>query len=82
VPPEGGLPLRGLHPALIEWDTPHPAPDLPDAGCRLRRLVLTTPEPGALRAAMAGLEDERIAVEPGPPGMGAEIETPEGLRHL
>lgn len=82
VPPEGALPLRGLHPALLQWETPHPAPSLPDAGCRLRRLVLTTPEPPALEAALAGLDDARVVVEPGTVGVSAEIETPRGLRRL
>ena len=81
-PPSGELPLHGLHPALLQWDTPHPAPSLPDSGCRLVRLVLTSPEPEALRAALDGLDDPRITVERGSPGLRAEIDTPSGSSTL
>ncbi|MFO1341365.1 MAG: VOC family protein, partial [Burkholderiaceae bacterium] len=88
VPPDGGLPLDGLAPTLLEWSgNDHPSRRLPDQGCRLRRLTAHTPEPAALRACLAalGLADA-LAIEPLPPGaapwVGAEIDTPAGLRRL
>lgn len=84
VPEDGRLPFDGVFPALIEWEgAAHPAPRLPDAGLRLRRLILRHPLPDALQAALAQLtSDPRIAVEPGAPGLTAEIDTPAGPRLL
>lgn len=84
VPEDGRLPFDGVFPALIEWEgAAHPAPRLPDTGLRLRRLILRHPQPEALQAALARLTDDpRIAVEPGAPGLAAEIDTPAGPRLL
>lgn len=82
VPPSGALPLQGLHPALLQWETPHPAPKLNDLGCRLRRLVLCSPDPEATRSALSALGDDRLAIEPGGPSIRAEIDTPSGPRTL
>ena len=83
VPATGVLPFDNRFPALIEWQAGgHPADRLADAGARLRRLIVAHPEAAALRAALAGLADSRLAIEPGPPALRAEIDTPHGLRHL
>lgn len=79
VAADGGRPFDGVFPALIAWDgAAHPAAMLPDAGCRLRRLTLAHPDAAGLGAALAGLDDARLAVVPGPPGLSAEIDTPGG----
>ena len=76
----GMLPFGGLFPALLEWQSPHPAPRLPDQGVRLTALRLISPEADALRAALDPLiTDPRLAVLPGPtPRMEAKLTTPSG----
>ncbi len=83
VPRNGGLPFDNLHPALIEWRSPHPGVVLTQSNCTLRRLIVSHPEAAALRR-MVGplLEDPRVIYEPGAPALAAEIDTPDGLRHL
>ncbi len=85
VPADGRLPFDNCHPALISWQGEargalHPARRLEDRGCRLRRLEVAHPRAGDLRAALAGLEDPRVVIVAGAPGLRAEIETPHGLR--
>jgi hypothetical protein len=83
VPEDGRLPFGDAFPALIEWQgAAHPRAMLPDAGLRLRRLVVTHPEAGALRRALLPLADPRVLVVSGPPGLSAEIDTPAGRRVL
>jgi hypothetical protein len=84
IPSDGRLPFGGAFPGLIEWQGPHPAVQLPDAGCRLRRLVLVHPEAPALGAALSRLvDDPRLAIEQGPETvLRAEIDTGRGTRIL
>ncbi len=85
IPEDGRLPFDGAFPALIQWQGGlHPADRLPDAGCRLERLVLLHPEAEALRAALAGrVSEPRVVVEPGPQkAIIARIATPHGIRML
>jgi len=77
VPADGVLPHHGLHPATIEWRGPHPAEALPDRGVRLAELVLRHPEP-ALLVGLPGLDDGRVRVEPGLPGLSARLTGPGG----
>lgn len=52
--PEDGKPLfDGCFPTLIEWQSKHPAAQLPHRDLRLRRLKLTHPNAQGLRAALA-----------------------------
>jgi len=81
VPANGILPFDNCFPALMQWQGGHPAPRLTQQGCSLRRLVIAHPEAGALRDLLA-LQDHRVAFEPGPAGLRAEIDTPHGLRSL
>jgi hypothetical protein len=46
-------------PDAIEWLTPHPSLDLPDAGAELQALRLGAADPGALVAVLAQLGDPR-----------------------
>ena len=80
VPPDGHLPWQGLLPALIEWSPgPHPSASQQDLGVRLRRIVLTTPDPAGLLAAMRTLHIEDLAdVRKGSTHLGFEFDTTEG----
>lgn len=80
MPASGNLPFDGTQPAVIEWNDVHPAPSLPDRGCRLVALRVFHPEAEALAARLAGrLADPRITIAPGPePRIEAEIDTPAG----
>lgn len=82
VPADGRLPFDGTFPALIQWQGPHPAPRLPDTGARLTRLLVAHPDASRLRAALAGLTDPRLEIEPGARALRAEIDTPGGGRVL
>ncbi|GKY88337.1 VOC family protein [Sinisalibacter aestuarii] len=83
VPGAGGPPFGGMFPALIAWDTPPPAPALPDAGARLVRLSVSHPRAGALGWALSMLtSDDRLVVHEGPAGLSALIHTSAGERML
>jgi hypothetical protein len=88
IPADGALPLNGIAPALIEWQTQvHPAAKLQDHGLSLAKLELFHPEPERISrlllsigfegpVAIAPLRCERSAY------MVAHINTPDGLRSL
>ncbi|MFB2531290.1 VOC family protein [Paracoccus sp. p3-h83] len=79
VSDSGVMPFDGCHPALIDWlGGPHPAARLPDAGCRLAALEVSHPRADDLALGL-GLADPRIRVTPGPAGLRAAIDTPNGL---
>ena len=88
IPADGALPLQGLAPALIEWQTQeHPAAKLPDLGLSLLQLELLHPEPQRIARLLGSLEidDSRLRVgllAQGPPRLVAHIQTPQGLRQL
>jgi hypothetical protein len=74
IPADGKLPFDGLFPSLIQWDTAHPAPSIPDGGARLISLTLSHPRAEALAAALAPLfTDPRVSVHEGPVGLSARI---------
>ncbi|MGB3316596.1 MAG: VOC family protein [Albidovulum sp.] len=82
VPADGCLPFGDAFPALIEWQgTARPAARLPDRGCRLIRLEITCPEPGALASALP-VTDPRIVIAAGEKSLRATIRTPHGDRVL
>lgn len=84
VPASGVLPFDNLHPALIEWQTlVHPSSILVSSGCALRRLIVSHPRAGDLKAALAAVfSDPRVGFETGPPSLRAEFHTPHGARVL
>jgi len=89
IPADGGMPMQGLAPAMIEWQLPpmSAAFDLPARGCTLERLRLRHPEPDRLRDRLAALglagTVDIAATESGrAAGLTAWIETPSGLRRL
>jgi len=82
VPPDGSFAHAGVAPTLIQWQSHHPADVLPDAGCRLERLVLRHPRAEATLHALrlAGLAPEDpIEAGQGPVGLEAQIRTPRGV---
>jgi hypothetical protein len=88
IPPDGGLPLGGAAPALIEWQTPgHPAAGLQDKGCALRGVEIAHAEPDRLRGWLETLglaaEVRVVPLHAGEPTrLRAQIETSAGLRTL
>ena len=81
VPDNGVLPFDGGFPALMEWQSDHPAPALVQAGLKLRRLRITHPHATALQQALAPFAAalDNVAIVQGErPGMTAELTTPSG----
>ncbi|WP_417257799.1 VOC family protein [Celeribacter sp.] len=81
VPDTGKLPFDGCFPALIEWQSEHPAPALDYHGLALRRLKLSHPQSDALKTALEpfaeAMDNVRI-VNASVPSLHAEIGTPSG----
>lgn len=88
IPADGSLPLNGIAPALIEWQTTvHPASTLQDHGLSLAKLELFHPEPERISRLLQSLGLEGpISVSPPRSAraacMVAHINTPQGLRSL
>jgi Glyoxalase-like domain len=88
ITPDGGLPMGGAAPALIEWQVePHPARLLTNAGCTLEELEVHHPEPHKVSAVFASIDlQSPPQVRPLPAGaqpfLVAHIQTPRGLCSL
>lgn len=88
IPHDGGLPLGGAAPALIQWQADsHPAAAMQDKGCSLVKLELLHPQPARLSALLGSLnfvepEAMLVVTEAPAPGLVAHIDTPQGLRTL
>ncbi len=80
VPQDGSLPLGGAMPTLIAWGegVAHPSARLADQGVRLIALRVQHPQAAALRGRLAGLDDPRVTLVEGPPGLRARFATPAG----
>ena len=80
VPQGGSLPLGGVLPSLIEWQSLSPAARLTDRGVRLKTLHLSTPDPARLEAALRVLnvQDVPLEIRTGPPRVEATLSTPNG----
>ena len=81
VPDNGILPFDNRYPALIAWQSDHPAARLKQQGCRLQRLEIAHPEAEALEAAIP-FRDPRVSFVQGPSAMRATFDTPHGKRIL
>jgi Glyoxalase-like domain len=81
VPPDGALPLGGVAPSLIAWQTPPPSARLPESGCRITGLRLGHPQPDLVRARLNAIDfqGEAEVYEAPQPKLGATLETPGGL---
>lgn len=79
---DDGKPLfDGCFPTLIEWQSKHPAPEMPHRDLRLRRLKLTHPKAQELRAALAPFVEamEHVSIGEGPKAsLQAEIGSASG----
>ncbi|MEQ8815860.1 MAG: VOC family protein [Thalassobaculum sp.] len=84
VPPDGGLPLDGALPSVIERTGPPPAARMPDLGARLRGFVLEHPDPDRVAALYRDLGVDRgPELRAGPEiRYRALIDTPGGVRTL
>ncbi len=85
IPDDGSLPMGGAFPTLIEWPAgPHPASGMVDLGCRLRALTVEHPQADLIAAQIGDrIDQSRITLRPAARfALHAEIETPDGLRHL
>jgi len=88
IPDDGGLPLGGVAPALIQWHaSAHPAASMEDRGCTLAALELRHPEPQRVSALLAslGLDEPGVALsvaQGAERALAAHIRTPRGLRTI
>ncbi len=88
IPPDGGLPLDGVAPSLIQWTAgEHPAATLHDSGCTLVELELRHPASAAIEAFLReiGFDGPLATAIPSPgrrSGLVARIRTPRGIRVL
>lgn len=74
VPRGGSLPMGGVLPSLIEWESVSPAINLRSAAV-LERLTLTTPDPARLSAALdtLGFTGAPLQIETGPTRLQATL---------
>ena len=74
VPGGGSLPMGGVLPSLIEWESVSPAINLRSAAV-LERLTLTTPDPARLSAALEalGFTGTPLQMETGPTRLQATL---------
>lgn len=89
VPDDGRLLAAGMLPYLIEWHTGglHPAANMPDTGCRLKRLAIHHPFPDWLRTVLGSIAASHLveihtASQNSIPYLSARITTPKGERTL
>lgn len=84
VPVDGGLPLGGVAPTLLEWRGAQPAAALARSGCALHRLELRHPDAAWLRGVFRelGLQGPVDLVEASGAALVAELETPRGRVRL
>lgn len=88
IPEDGSVPLGGVGPALIEWQTEkHPASSLDDKGMALAKLEIFHPRPDRVERLLSSLVMEApVSIGSSPPGTAgylvAHILTPQGRRVL
>jgi len=88
IPADGVVPLNGVAPALIEWQTDrHPSADMPERGLSLSLLEIFHPQPARVMRLLTslGLADQVSVlgtIGNGPPHLVAHINTPQGLKRL
>jgi hypothetical protein len=87
IPRNGGLPLQGVAPTIIQWQCPHPAVQMTDSGCSLLRLEGFHPRARKVQSMLEaiGFQGE-FSVSALPAGdqahLVAYIQTPAGMRRL
>jgi len=79
IPADGRMPFDGVAPALIQWNSVHPAERLAERGCSLLKLELRHPRAAEIRSLFKA---HPFAVEPGETTLVAHVQTPSGARKL
>jgi len=86
IPPDGSLPGGGVIPALIQWQSQHPAANLSDLGCRLLALEIWHPYPQWLTTVLTAIDAvQHITIRESPraaPRLVARFQTPAGEKKL
>lgn len=83
LPADGRLNFDGVLPALIQWDSAHPAPLLEDRGCMLQSLDLVHPDAAQVLQAFRALKlTGPVDLSTGPVALKARVQTPHGLVEL
>jgi hypothetical protein len=84
VTADGGLPLGGAAPGLLQWQERNPAHRMTDQGCSLRKLELFHPDPQRVESVLMEIGfDGPVSVRHAPePRLLALIATPHGVREL
>jgi hypothetical protein len=88
IPADGCVPLDGVAPALIQWQTgQHPAATLPNLGLALAGLEIFHPQPQRVERLLVSIcLDAPVTVAASPDGVAprlvAQIDTPDGRRRL
>ena len=86
VPPSGALPQAGTTPTVLQWETDHPTAALPEAGCRLEKLLLQHRNAAAMLSALqaGGMEagEPVEARDRASEGLIARIRTPRGIAEI
>jgi len=84
IPDDGALPLHAAGPSLIHWHGRHPTDVLPESGCRLKRLTVTSTDVNDLRSALGPWDwpDILTFARGNRVGLRAEIQTPQGVISL
>jgi len=88
LPSDGRLIAGGILPYVIQWQTTHhPAKDMFDGGCRLKKLSIFHPNPSWLSRVLAALKSESLVeINPLPAGntpyLEAVFDTPIGEKKL
>jgi hypothetical protein len=87
IPPDGKLPLQGIAPTLIQWEGPHPASLLQDAGCSLLQLEGFHPEADQINEMLkaigfSGPFTINLLPPYEKPYLVATLATPDGARQL
>ena len=75
VPADGSLPMGGVLPSLIQWESISPAARLQGTGVALTRLGLNTPDPERLSAALnrLGFVGTPLEIDRGPTRLEATL---------
>ncbi len=88
IPADGSVPLDGVGPALIEWQTgPHPATRLDDLGLSLVKLEIFHSDPARVARLLGSIHFDGLVSlasqsSQETPYLVAHIDTPQGVRKL
>jgi hypothetical protein len=79
LPEDGRLNFGGVLPAVIEWNSDHPAAALPDSGCELLALDLAHPAAASIVPLFRALKVMGpVDLKAGPRALSARLRTPRG----